>query len=83
MESSSSSIHNSKTNVDKERLNKEHLNKEHADVKRVDEEYLVNQYIMQFNENEKKAYLISQSHLKSSFNILRSNGFIEWKKKQT
>jgi len=83
MESSSSSIHNSKTTVDKERLNKERLDKEHADVKRVDEEYLVNQYIMQFNENEKKAYLISQSHLKSSFNILRSNGFIEWKKKQT
>jgi SOS-response transcriptional repressor LexA len=72
-----------KEHADKECLNKEHLNKEHADVKREDEEYLVNQYIMQFDEIEKKAYLISQSHLKSSFNILRSNGFIEWKKKQT
>jgi hypothetical protein len=45
------------------------------------QEQLVNLYIQQFNSVQKKAYEISQSHLKSSFNILRSNGYIEWKKK--
>jgi hypothetical protein len=31
------------------------------------------------NESQKKAYLIAKDHLGSSFNILKSNGFSEWK----
>ena len=42
----------------------------------------INAYLQQFNETEKKAYLIAKSHLGTSFNIARSNGYIEWKKKQ-
>lgn len=37
-------------------------------------------YLIQMNEYQKKAYLIAQDHLGTSFNILKSNGFIEWKK---
>jgi hypothetical protein len=39
-------------------------------------------YLIQMNEYQKKAYLIAKDHLGTSFNILKSNGFIEWKKKQ-
>lgn len=37
-------------------------------------------YLIQMNEYQKKAYLIAHDHLGTSFNILKSNGFIEWKK---
>jgi len=37
-------------------------------------------YLIQMSESQKKAYLIAQDHLGTSFNILKSNGFIEWKK---
>ena len=36
-------------------------------------------YLIQMNESQKKAYLIAKDHLGSSFNILKSNGFSEWK----
>jgi hypothetical protein len=36
-------------------------------------------YISQLDENSKKAYLIAKDHLGSSFNILKSNGYKEWK----
>jgi competence protein ComGC len=36
-------------------------------------------YLIQMSESQKKAYLIAQDHLGTSFNILKSNGFIEWK----
>jgi hypothetical protein len=39
-------------------------------------------YLIQMNEYQKKAYLIAKDHLGTSFNILKSNGFIEWKKQQ-
>ena len=38
------------------------------------------QYFIQMNNLQKKAYLIAMNHLKSSFDIYKSNGFIEWKK---
>jgi len=38
-------------------------------------------YISQLDENSKKAYLIAKDHLGSSFNILKSNGYKEWKNK--
>ena len=37
-------------------------------------------YLIQMTPSQKKAYLIAQDHLGTSFNILKSNGFIEWKK---
>ena len=36
-------------------------------------------YLIQMSDSQKKAYLIAQDHLGTSFNILKSNGFIEWK----
>lgn len=36
-------------------------------------------YLNEMDENNKKAYQIAYHHLGSSFNILRSNGFKEWK----
>jgi hypothetical protein len=38
-------------------------------------------YILQMDDESKKAYLIAKSHLGSSFNILKSNGYKEWKNK--
>jgi hypothetical protein len=38
-------------------------------------------YILQMDAESKKAYLIAKAHLGSSFNILKSNGYKEWKNK--
>jgi hypothetical protein len=38
------------------------------------------QYLSEMSEHEKKAYEIAWNHLGTSFNVYRSNGFIEWKK---
>ena len=40
------------------------------------------QYLNQLSSNEQVAYKIAKDHLGSSFNIVRSNGFQDWKKKQ-
>jgi hypothetical protein len=37
-------------------------------------------YINHLNPIEKQAYTIGKSHLGTSFNILKSNGYTEWKK---
>jgi len=37
-------------------------------------------YLIQMSESQKKAYIIAKDHLGTSFNILKSNGFSEWKK---
>jgi hypothetical protein len=39
-------------------------------------------YIKQMSPIECHAYTIGKEHLGSSFNIIKSNGFISWKKKQ-
>lgn len=39
-------------------------------------------YLDQMTEQEKKAYLIALNHLGTSFNIYKSNGYIEWCKKK-
>jgi hypothetical protein len=39
------------------------------------------EYILQMDDESKKAYLIAKSHLGTSFNILKSNGYKEWKNK--
>jgi hypothetical protein len=38
------------------------------------------QYLSQLGENERKAYSIALGHLGTSFNIVRSTGYIEWVK---
>lgn len=42
----------------------------------------VQQYMHEMGELEKKAYNIAREHLGTSFNILKSNGYIEWCKKK-
>jgi len=40
----------------------------------------INEYLNQLDFKEKIAYKIAMEHLGTSFNIVRSNGFSEWKK---
>jgi len=37
-------------------------------------------YLESLNEKEKKAYEIAKNHLGTSFHLIKSNGFIKWKK---
>ena len=39
------------------------------------------QYLNQLNDKEKKACIIAKDHLGSSFNIMKSVGYLEWKSK--
>jgi hypothetical protein len=39
----------------------------------------IHQYLLEMDEVHKKAYLIAYNHLGSSFNIIKSNGYKEWK----
>ncbi len=39
-------------------------------------------YLKHLDDIEKKAYTIGKQHLGTSFNILKSNGYNDWKKKQ-
>jgi hypothetical protein len=39
-------------------------------------------YIKTFNDKERKAYEIAKSHLKSSFNIKKSTGYINYNDKK-
>ena len=45
------------------------------------QELLVN-YLKQLDTIERQAYTIGKEHLGSSFNVVKSNGFVNWKKKQ-
>jgi hypothetical protein len=38
-------------------------------------------YLKQLDTIERKAYTIGKQHLGTSFNVIKSNGFAEWKKK--
>jgi hypothetical protein len=40
------------------------------------------QYLETLNEKEKKAYYIAKSHLGSSFQLEKSNTFLQWKKER-
>lgn len=40
-------------------------------------------YLEQLNPIELKAYHIAKAHLGTSFNLLRSNGYIDWLKQST
>lgn len=45
-------------------------------------EALTQEYIATFDEKHKIAYEIAISHLGMSYQVEKSNGFLEWKKKQ-
>jgi len=38
-------------------------------------------YLKQLNDDERKAYTIAFNHLGTSFNIMRSTGYVSWKKR--
>jgi len=40
------------------------------------------EYLNQLSEKEKVAYNIAKDHLGTSFNILKSIGYVSWKKSQ-
>ena len=46
------------------------------------EENIISIYIQQLSPIEKIAMEIAQEHLGTSFDIQKSNGFIEWSKKK-
>jgi hypothetical protein len=48
-----------------------------------DTQYLIMEYLENLSTIEKKAYKIAQNHLGTSFNVVKSNGFNDWKKKRT
>lgn len=45
------------------------------------QESIVN-YLRQLDTIERQAYTIGKEHLGSSFNVVKSNGYADWKKKQ-
>jgi len=42
---------------------------------------LIQEYLSQMSDREKRTMEIAQNHLKTSFHLLKSNGFKEWKAK--
>lgn len=61
-----------------EKIDQTQIQKE-KEMKKQQEQTEINNYLIQMTETQKKAYLIAKDHLGTSFNILKSNGFIEWK----
>lgn len=45
-----------------------------------EKQHMVYLYLEQLNEFDRKAYSIAKNHLGTSFDILRSNGYISWLK---
>ena len=45
----------------------------------VNEEISLNLYLETLNEKELKAYAIAKSHLGTSFQLEKSNGYLKWK----
>ena len=44
----------------------------------IEQQLLIFEYLSEMDEIHRKAYDIAYSHLGSTFNIARSNGFKEW-----
>lgn len=44
---------------------------------------LIINYLKHLDTIERKAYMIGKKHLGSSFNVVKSNGFVNWKKNNT
>lgn len=51
----------------------------HSDSTCIDEEHSVKLYLETLSEKELKAYAIAKSHLGSSFQLEKSNGYLKWK----
>ena len=49
---------------------------------RLEQQELIEEYIQQMTPLQKQAYEIAKTHLNSSFDLLKSNGFKEWVKKK-
>ena len=49
-------------------------------VRKFPEEIKLLAYINQLSTLEKKAMLIAYEHLETSFDLLKSNGYVEWVK---
>lgn len=47
-----------------------------------EQQQLVFSYLEQLNDFDRKAYTIAKNHLGTSFDILRSNGYLRWLKTQ-
>ena len=43
---------------------------------------LLKEYILTLSEKEYKAYKIAESHLGTSFDLIKSNGYLKWLKKK-
>lgn len=43
---------------------------------------LEEEYLKTLSEKERKAYEIAKDHLGSSFDLVKSNGFLKWKKEK-
>jgi hypothetical protein len=41
---------------------------------------LLKEYLSTLSEKEYKAYKIAESHLETSFDLLKSNGYLKWLK---
>ena len=52
------------------------------DIKSPETTYL-EKYMESLSEKEKKAYFIAKSHLGSSFSLVKSVGYLEWKSKHS
>jgi hypothetical protein len=40
----------------------------------------IHMYLSQLNDTQLKAYRIARRHLGTSFNLVKSNGFVDWLK---
>jgi len=47
-----------------------------------DMQELIDEYLNTFTEKERQAYIIAKDHLGMSFDMEKSNGFIEWLQKR-
>jgi hypothetical protein len=56
---------------------------DHLKTYPLNEQREIFEYLNEMDEINRKAYLIAHDHLKTSFNIARSNGFKEWKQSKT
>lgn len=43
---------------------------------------LLKEYLSTLSEKEYKAYKIAESHLGTSFDLIKSNGYLKWLKKK-
>jgi hypothetical protein len=56
---------------------------ENFSIYSTEEQSLVIKYLTQMGDKERIAYLIAKDHLGTSFDIIKSIGYMEWKKTAT